>query len=191
MKTVNENNPPVKIIHEGRVAEVGLLSIRYPTLDDASLMTHYINELSNENTFITFQGEQMTLEAEKNFLQSQVEKIKNKTSCMLLAFANDQLVGIASVQSKDKIAAHVGILGISISKEYRGKGVGKTLFRVLVEEAQKIKNLKVITLEVFAINTKAINLYESFGFQEYGKLPQGVQYKGEFIDEILMYKNVG
>jgi len=190
MKTVNKNNLPIKIIHQESIAEIGLLSIRYPTPEDASIMTHYINELSNENTFITFQGEQMTIAEEEKFLQSQVEKIKNKTSCMLLAFANDQLVGIGSVQSKDKIAAHVGILGISISKEYRGKGLGKILFRVLLEESQKIENLKVITLEVFATNTKAINLYQSFGFQEYGRLPQGIQYKKEFIDEILMYKNI-
>jgi RimJ/RimL family protein N-acetyltransferase len=33
-------------------------------------------------------------------------------------------------------------------------------------------------------------MYQKFGFIEYGTLPKGILYKGEYIDEIKMYKEV-
>ena len=72
-----------------------------------------------------------------------------------------------------------------------GKGLGKLLMKLVLEEASKnIPNLKIVTLECFAENEKAINLYKSFGFIAYGRLPKGNYYKGRFVDDIQMYKNV-
>ncbi len=42
------------------------------------------------------------------------------------------------------------------------------------EEAEKnIPQLKIVTLGVFASNLLAKQIYEKFGFKEYGRLPRG------------------
>ena len=101
--------------------------IRYPQVGDAQAMTDYINALSDERTFITYQGEHETLDSESSFLNAKLKKIENKKSVMLLAFSDDKLIGIAGIDLDIRTQRHIGTLGISIAKDYRGKGVGKIL----------------------------------------------------------------
>lgn len=51
---------------------------RYPEMGDAQSMLDYINTLSKEKTFIRFQGEQLSLEYEKERLTGLLKKIENK-----------------------------------------------------------------------------------------------------------------
>jgi RimJ/RimL family protein N-acetyltransferase len=179
------------IVLQEEIPDVGTLVIRYLTLNDAVAMCEYINSLSNEGTFVTFQGEEITLESEESFVKSEMERIEKKQSVMLLAFVNQQLVGISAIDLKDKVSSHEGVLGISINQKYRGKKIGKKFFSCLLEEAKKnLQNLKIITLEVFSINDVAKHMYESFGFQEFGKLPKGIYYKGQYVDHVYMFLEV-
>ncbi|KKR63453.1 hypothetical protein A2210_02530 [Candidatus Woesebacteria bacterium RIFOXYA1_FULL_40_18] len=61
--------------------------------------------------------------------------------------------------------------------------------KLVLNEAKKLPKLKIVTLQVFAENGKAVKMYEDFGFKEYGRLPEGNLYKGKLVDDILMYKN--
>jgi RimJ/RimL family protein N-acetyltransferase len=82
----------------------------------------------------------------------------------------------------------VGIFGVTIAKEFRGVGIGEVISKCTIEEGKKsIPGLKILTLNVFSPNTIAQNLYKKLGFIEYAKLPKGVWYKNEYIDEIKMY----
>lgn len=179
-----------KIILKEKILGLGELVIRYPQKKDARKMVDYINTLSKEGTFVTFQGEEMTLESEKKFLETELEKIKENKSVMLLAFVDNNLIGITGIQCKDKVASHEGILGISITQLHRGKGIGKKMLSSILEESKKINQLRIITLQVFANNSVARKLYASFGFQEFGRLPDGIFYKGDYVDELYMYKSV-
>lgn len=86
---------------------------------------------------------------------------------------------------------HEGVFGISVLKEYRGKGIGKLLMKLVLDESIKnLPNLRIITLGAFSTNSLAIKMYESFGFNEYGRLPGGVLHKGQYIDHVFMYKKV-
>lgn len=51
---------------------------------------------------------------------------------------------------------------IVVDEEYRGKGIGKTLYNFLKEHAIK-NNIDAIDLNVWAFNEKAIKFYESLG----------------------------
>lgn len=44
----------------------------------------------------------------------------------------------------------------------------------------------MITLEVYSENERAIELYKSEGFVEWGRLKGGIFYKGQYIDEVRM-----
>jgi len=179
-----------KVVKQTEIPNCGQLTIRYPTYADAAVMTDYINDLSNERTYVTFQGEKMTLEDEQSFLKAELKKINDKESTMLLAFIDDQLIGISAIQPKSKVSMHEGVFGISISKQFRKKGIGELLFSSIIDEAQNISTLRLITLEVFSINKAALRLYHKFGFIEYGTLPGGIYYNNDYCDNIYMYKKI-
>ncbi|MDO8429284.1 MAG: GNAT family protein [Candidatus Daviesbacteria bacterium] len=167
------------------------LIIRYLTKDDAEAMWEYINVLSKEQTFITFQGEQISLEDETKYLIGQLENIKNQKSVQLLVFIEKKMVGVSGIEMKAKIEGHVGKFGISIAKEFRGQGIGKMLMEAVLNEAKaNLPALKIVELDVFANNPLAIQLYEKLGFQKFGELPEGVLHRGEYVGHIYMYKRV-
>ena len=181
----------MKVVYKGKTKKGNGLIIRYLEVGDVQAMLDYINTMSLEQTFITFQGEQLTFVDEEKFVQSCLDKISKKVGVSLVAFCNEKLAGISAVDRKDKVQSHVGRLGISVSKEFRGEGVGKIILESVITEVKKsMPVLKIINLEVFANNPNAINLYKKVGFKEWGTLPEAIFYKGEYIDEISMYKEV-
>lgn len=81
---------------------------------------------------------------------------------VLGVFIGKKLVGLANVdRNKDnrKRGEHIGIFGISVDKEYRGEGIGFQLAKTIIDEARgNLNGLKMIILDVFSPNQKAINL---------------------------------
>lgn len=178
------------IVYTNKTKSSKTITFRYPTIKDAEILKEYINTLSLEKTFITFQGEQVSLEDEKKYLESELDKIKNNKCVCLLAFIENKLVANSHVDLKDKTSAHVGVFGISVAQEFRGEGIGELLMKNILTEAQKLDDLKIIILQVYSPNTIAQSLYKKMGFQEYGRLPEGIKFRGEFVDEISMYKKI-
>ena len=156
---------------------------------DEFKMLDYINELSQEKTFIMFQGNIMNIEEEKKYLDHQLDLMKNKKAIQLLVFQNDTIIGISGIEMRDKVQSHIGALGISLLKPFRGKGFGKILLKTLLHEAQcYLPGLRIVTLSVFANNSLAISFYKKFGFVQYGSLPQRILHKGEYVDHHDMFK---
>ena len=183
-----------KVVFEGKTEEGLEVLIRYIKDGDAGALNEYINILSKERTFISYQGEEVPLEVEKEYIQKVLKKFENNEAVHILAFVEGKLIGTSDLHMMDQgrgAIKHNGHFGISILKEYRGKGLGKLLMRLVLDEAIKnLSNLRIITLGVFATNEAAFKLYKSFGFVEYGRLPEAFSYKGEYVDEIRMYKKV-
>ena len=53
------------------------------SIEDSEFVTH-INTISKEQTFILFQGEEITLEAEEKWLEGELKKIKEGKAVQLL-----------------------------------------------------------------------------------------------------------
>lgn len=68
---------------------------RYPTKDDLKAVWEYINTISKEQTFILFQGEEITLEAEEKWLEGELKKINQGRSVQIFAFADKKLIGVS------------------------------------------------------------------------------------------------
>jgi len=178
------------VIYEGKVGEVDVL-IRHCMRTDVERLLEFINTLSREQTYIIFQGEQMTLEEESRYVEGFLKKAEDKKAIKLLAFHNEELIGVADITPKERAESHIGVFGLTIKKEWRGKGIGSFLMQKVLEEAEKnIKGMKMITLGVYATNPVAKNLYLKMGFSIYGMLPKGLIRKGELVDHIYMYKLV-
>ena len=64
----------MKIIYQDKTKTGKEILIRYPETGDLEEMLNFINELSDERTFIRYQGEHETLESEKKYLESRLEE---------------------------------------------------------------------------------------------------------------------
>lgn len=180
-----------KVVFQEKTEDGVDVVIRYPNEADAQAMCDYINDLSKEQTFVRFQGEKYSLEDESEYLKGQLKRISEKRTVQLLLFLDDKLIGITGIDLKDKTEKHEGVFGISVDDEHRGQGFGKKLMQITLDEAvANLPDLRIVTLGVFSENKLAYEMYEKFGFKEYGRLPEGVFRKGEYDDHIYMYKKV-
>ena len=179
------------IIYQGKTKTGKEIVVRYPEMGDLEEMLAFINNLSDEKTFVRYQGEHETVESEKKYLEGRLKAIKDKKAIHLLVFCKNKLIGASDIHMMDKTEKHIGVLGISIAKNFRGEGVGKILMNLVEEEAKKkLPDLKMITLGVNSPNTVARNMYKKIGYVEYGILPNGITRGGKFEDAVLMYKNI-
>lgn len=163
---------------------------RYLQLSDVDEMTKYINKLSQEDTYITFSGEKISRNEEKKFIVKSIKDIVNHDSVIIVALAHKHIIGICDVtrnKSDKKRGWHVGNFGVSVSKQYRGKGIGKKLIEITIQEAIKnIKGLKQIQLECYGPNIHAQALYKTIGFKEYGRIPKAILYRNKYVDKVIM-----
>ena len=165
--------------------------LRHPIMDDVDGMLAYINEISKEDTYITFSGEKISRDEEVRFLKNALERINEGNLIVISAYCDGLLIGVCHVERNmagRKRTHHVGKVGISIRKAYRNDGIGKTMLQSLIGLARERLNLRILTLNVYEPNIRAHKLYQSLGFSEYGKLPGGILYRGEYVEEIEMYK---
>ena len=180
-----------KIVFEGLSKKGKQIIIRYPAKDDPQGMCDYINVLSKEKTFVRFQGEEVSLESETKYLNSQLKRINKSQTVQLFVIHNNKIIGICAVDMKDKTESHEGVFGLSVSKEFRGEGIGSLLVKLTINESIKnLSQLKIITLGVFSNNLLAIGMYKKLGFTEYGRLPKGSLRRDQYVDHVYMYKNV-
>ena len=180
-----------KIVFQRNIQTHQEIIIRYPTKEDLNSMWKYINTLSQERTFIRFQGEQVSKEEEEKYLNSLLEKITKKQAVQLLVICEGEIIGISDVEMKDKTEKHLGIFGITIAKDFRGKGIGSKLMGMVINEAEtNLSVLEIMILDVFANNDLAKEMYKKFGFVEYGVLPNGIKLENGHVDRVLMYKVV-
>ncbi len=99
---------------------------------------------------------------------------------------NNELIGGASLEPREGKASHVGHFGIYLKKEFRNLGIGTRLIGKIIEVARQ-KNFETIQLYVFASNEQAIHTYKKFGFQEVGRIKNGIKLQnGKYTDEITM-----
>lgn len=180
-----------KIINSFKTEKGNEVVIRYPKREDLNELTKYINALSKEDTFMSFSGEVITIDEEKKILENMLKDIELGDKIVLCAFVNDKLIGVCNIDRNMRQRTrglHVGIFGVSVAVDFRGEGISYKLAKTAIEEAKhKISGLKIITLIVFGANQIAINLYKKLGFKECGRLPDGLLYKGDYMDEVRMY----
>jgi len=99
---------------------------------------------------------------------------------------NGELVGGATIEPRKGKASHVAYFGIFIKKNFRNLGIGTRLTRKLLELARQ-KKFKIIQLYVFASNKQAIHIYKKLGFEEAGRIENGVRLPSDsYTDETIM-----
>ena len=117
------------------------------------------------------------------FLQ---EKAESPNEIEILAVVDGKVIGMAGIEAvgtKYKVK-HRAELGISILKDYWGLGLGKALINACVQCAREA-GYSQLELDVVAENERAIALYKSFGFVEFGRNPKGFNSRTSGYQELV------
>ncbi|MBR5344348.1 MAG: GNAT family N-acetyltransferase [Clostridia bacterium] len=146
--------------------------IRNGTEQDAEAVLSNFIKTHGETDFLTTYPEEtsITLEQERAYLTKRTESDREVE---LVAEVDGVIAGTAGVdlmRSTEK-TRHRAKFGISIEKAWWGLGIGRALTEACIECAKAADYLQM-ELEVVADNTRAVTLYQSVGFVEYGRNPK-------------------
>ncbi|MBP1638919.1 MAG: ywnH [Bacteroidetes bacterium] len=116
-----------------------------------------------------------------------VQMIEAKNLAQYYAIENNRVVGWCDIIPKHYEGLnHVGVLGMGLLPDYRGKGLGRVLLTKTIGHACDINHLEKVELEVFESNITAISLYCKLGFTLEGKREHGRKLDGVYDNILLM-----
>jgi len=107
---------------------------------------------------------------------------------VLGAFTEDAFVGMAGLArfTGPKKRHKAMIWGVYVKPEWRRKGIGRVLLTEILERAKAIPGIEQIMLTVAVEQIAAKKLYESLGFEVYGREPRTLKVGDRYVDEDLM-----
>ena len=159
------------------------LTIRQATVDDAPAITEVLSIISAERIHSAI-DRVWTISEEKRYLES----LSPRETIHVAVHPAGQIVGFQSLDlwtPSLTSMAHVGQVGTFLLPEWRGRGVGRALWRATEAFARDAAYRK-LAIQVRASNTHAQSFYRRLGFQLCGRLTRQVLIDGMEDDELLM-----
>ena len=163
--------------------EVILRTPRWEDLDD---LMELINSLVDEKAEIA-RTDKVTREDEVEWLPKVLASLEKDELFFLVAEVDKKVVASSDIHILSGNEKHVGVLGIVLKSGFRDLGIGTEMMKTLVEQAMAL-GLKVLTLQAFATNKRAVHVYEKVGFVQTGRVPKKHFKDGQYVDEVIMTK---
>jgi RimJ/RimL family protein N-acetyltransferase len=161
--------------------------IREAQSSDAAPLLAYMGRLLAEpdiNMPLTPGEFNLTVEEEQQLL---ADFAAAKNSICLIAEVSGQIVGEINCKGgKRQATHHSALLGISVDQAWRNQGIGSALMTQAIDWAKGTGIVTRLELQVYARNSRAIWLYEKFGFQVEGQRRQVIYQNGEYLDDLVM-----
>lgn len=152
----------------------------------AKTFKDYITPIVKEKASLTIQ-KPPTLAHEKAWLKTRARQIKDKKCLMVVLFIDNKLSGCAEARVPETDGESKNVhFGLSISKEYRGRGFGEKLLKIEIKESKKGFKPKNLWIEHVQNNIPARKLYQKLGFVEIARLKDYHCHYGKYKDKILM-----
>lgn len=136
------------------------ITFRKATNEDASEIAR-----QDEIYFADIIGEEDEEDAHNEILLPEEEEKHGNTT--YLVEIDQKVIGKVKLERINGITG--GIYGLGVLPEYRGKGYGRAILLKSVEKLKEAKSSE-IKLQVATQNSKALNLYQSCGFQETSRM---------------------
>ncbi|MDG6909319.1 MAG: GNAT family N-acetyltransferase [Nitrososphaerota archaeon] len=145
---------------------------------------------SNPDLGITSLDGRATRKGEGRFLANILREAKKRNVVSRAAFVDGEIVGHSDVWRRiPRDVHHTGVFGIVLLDGCRGAGIGGRLMSEVLRESKRV-GIWLVELTVFAINERAIHLYEKQGFMRVGVVPDHIVRGERHIDEIIMYADL-
>lgn len=158
---------------------------------DAKPLLDFYKRVGEETAYLPFGGEGIGASQER--VQRQLKQVEySENNRVLLALLDGQIIGVCTVTADDqRRTCHVGELGIAVLRQYWGTGLSRILMDDMVDWATDSPVLRLLKVEVDTKNVRAIRLYQQFGFESRGTLPQAfLSDDGSYHDTQLMSRPV-
>ena len=155
------------------------LQIRAARLDDCESLT----ALSNLPGYRagTLRLPYQTVEETRKWLEAE-----RKGSLDLVAVLDGQIAGSAGFNRYKGRRSHAAGIGLGVHDDFQGRGVGTALLAALLDAADNWHAIKRLELAVFTDNTRAIRLYQRFGFEAEGVQRAFAFRAGHYVDALGM-----
>lgn len=127
-----------------------------------------------------------TPDQEAQFLK---QKTESENEIEIVAEVAGTLVGCAGIESvgkKEKVR-HRAEFGISVDQAYWGLGIGRALTEACIACAKQAGYAQ-LELNAVAENERALSLYRSEGFIEYGRNPKGFRSRLTGWQELVLMR---
>lgn len=113
---------------------------------------------------------------------------ESSDSFVLGAFTEDQFIGMVGFArfTGVKKQHRAVVWGVYVKPEWRRKGIARVLLSETIERAKAIAGIEQVVLSVATEYAPARKLYESLGFQAYGRDPRTLKVNDRYVDEDLM-----
>ncbi|MDF2472990.1 MAG: family N-acetyltransferase [Anaerocolumna sp.] len=166
-----------------------VVTIRKPVVEDAEELISVISTADKETLFLARNpGEfHSTLEEEQNF----IEGILNSTSrTWFVAEIDAKVVGQCSVGLVNEYQRYRHRAGVAfvLLEEYSNMGIGGKMMQECLKWC-KDNNITQVELDVVKNNDRALKMYQDFGFEIVGTMPNALRYPdGNWVDEYNMVK---
>ncbi len=163
-----------------------LRELRWADLDDlvAAYFLLYEERAAGAPVGITLFHERPTREAEVGWFAELYRRTLEGTTVARIAEWDGHAVGSCTVApagaGPDSEGGHVGVLGVLIHRDHRGRGIGRMLMADTIERCRT--KFEMIRLSVFSNNAPAIHLYERLGFRRCGQIPRAVRRGRTYLD---------
>ncbi len=162
--------------------------LRNGTEEDGRMALDLFIRTHEQTDYLLTYGDEIkyTVEEESNYLR---EKTDSPDECEICAEVDGKIVGLAGIGregEQDKIR-HRADFGVSVDKEYWGLGIGRAMLKACVECA-KIAGYEQLELNAVAENERAVKLYDSEGFVEYGRNPKGFKSRITGWQEVVLMR---
>lgn len=167
------------------------LIIREAAPDNAESLLKHIRKTALETEFLTVGKEEAEISIEEE--RKQLARLQSSNNHLLLvALHGTEVIATASVStSTSPKLNHIGEVGVAVSKEYWGLGIGTMLLEEVLYWSEQSSAIKRLELTVQKRNEKAIHLYEKLGFQLEAVMARGVRDGDRYLDVCLMSKMIG
>lgn len=179
--------PPAAVAAPAAEPTATAFRVRPAVPDDAAALIAHVNRICAEpSVFIPMAPGEFnhTVEEEAKLL---ADVAASANSVFLVAEAGGEVVGLLNCfGGKRRATRHAATLGISVRRDWRGRGVGTALLRRAVDWARATGVVTRLELEVYAANGGAVRLYERLGFVREGVRRRAVLHDGRFEDELVM-----
>jgi RimJ/RimL family protein N-acetyltransferase len=127
-------------------------------------------------------------EDEKQPIEKWEVRLEGEHTMFWGAFEGEQLCGMVGLERETRAKnRHKGtVIGMYVSQEYFGTGMGRALIDALLAHARE-QGLELLVLTVTEGNTVATNFYEAAGFRSFGIEPRAIKVDGRPYAKNHMY----
>jgi RimJ/RimL family protein N-acetyltransferase len=128
----------------------------------------------------------VTEEMQKKWFMSLNDYSKSKRYSLCIEEGKkDILIGMLRLDQIDTINKNM-LVGLDIMPQFRGKGLGRKGFRLMLDYCFTKLEMHKVTLYTAVYNKVAIGLYTSLGFKEEGRLSEHLLREDGYHDLLVM-----